>query len=982
MHLASRVQSKTPPGQIGLSRQVHERVGHAFETELLGEFHLKGISTVEPIYVLRRSRRADGASAIEGRHRTRAPLVGRKDEFQLLGDRLSAVEAGAGGVVVIEGEPGIGKSRLLQEARAQFGPRIGWFAGHWNSYERRVGYKPFIDMVRAWLGIAATTGRLQWHPFAERMDAFLAGDSAHTTPYIGALLGIDVPAPWDERIRYLPTDVLANQVRGAMRRCFLRHALAAPLVLALEDLHWADESSLALLEHLLPLSIEAPVLFILTTRRDCEVAAKILLRLKAADSGKTVTHIVLGPLAAAESAALLDLYMEAGPSTRYLRQQILEKTGGNPFFIEELAHSIKAAGAVTKVTDGTLTGPRELAAVPETVEEVILARVDRLKVDSRQLLIRAAVIGREFLERILQMLAEGARQIDQDLIDLEHQQFIREVARSPDLAYVFCHALTQQTIYESILIETRKRLHRRVADALDSIYAGRRAEIASVLAFHYARAEAREKALEFLLEAATGAEKISADAEALRYYEEALQAYQTLDQSRAKWQQALIRRRLGVLHSRRGNFARAESYFASALALYGDRFPRPGMPARLALLHQIVVHLLNRLFRPAPLATEDVTDKDTEQHMRIYEGLAWLMMQTDQDRMLYATLRVLNLCEGSHWRESVAKALGAVGFTFNVLGMHKAAHPYHRRAAIIAGQGSDLSAQALVTDLYGGHYLFTGNWDLALESLREAQDLSFRIGDLDTWVSACGWQCVLLCEQGELGEVQALVGKLLTVGRDTGFAVADRWGRLFEGAYLRRAGRPAQAEAALRQALDAATACGDAVTQVDANGELGVLALRTGRGESGQAYLRMGQALVRQRRIRIQSIVAIEVGLAEASLSTMESDRSADLRHWWSVKRRCSKALATARRYSVGTVWALRLLARVDWLRGEKDAAKRNWQEALDLSHRLKARYEEALTLMDRGTMTGDDSDVQDGKALFLRCISLVHDLRRPSEAA
>jgi tetratricopeptide (TPR) repeat protein len=352
--------------------------------------------------------------------------------------------------------------------------------------------------------------------------------------------------------------------------------------------------------------------------------------------------------------------------------------------------------------------------------------------------------------------------------------------------------------------------------------------------------------------------------------------------------------------------------------------------------------------------------------LRTYEGLAWLMMQTDQERMLYAMLRVLNLSERTQWRESKVKALGAVGFAFDVLGMHKLASSYHQRSTIILKEGSDLGAEALLADLYAAHHLYIGNWDCALDNFRRAKDLAYRIGDLDTWTSACGLECILLCERGDLPQVRALCEDLLRVARETGYSLAQRWGLLFRGAFLRRAGRLEEAETSLRQALEAAVACGDALTQVDAYGELGVLAIRTKRQEAGVAYLRLGEDLILRKRIRVQSVVPIYAGLAEASIPGSEG--RFDRNQYWRAKQQCFKALAVAKRYSLGIVWALRLLAQLYWVKGDYKSADRCWEEAILVAGRLKAPYEEALTLVHRGGVTNDTRLSEKGKELLHRC--------------
>ncbi len=324
--------------------------------------------------------------------------------------------------------------------------------------------------------------------------------------------------------QFLDADAMRRQIFLASRRFFEACAIKRPLALIFEDLHWIDGSSALLIEHLMPLVKRVPLLIVWVSRIDPETYAARLRDLAKSDYTDWYGEIGLTPLSAKDSGRLAEELTEMQHLASEVKDTILRKAEGNPFFLEEIIRSLMEAGRMTRdpLTGNRRTCELDAKAIPDTIQGVIMARVDRLDKDLRQILRTASVIGRNFFYQVLRSIQEADHQLDSHLASLQYLDFIRQKTGHPDLEYMFKHAIAQQATYETILLKKRRELHLKVAQRLESLFANRLEEICGLLASHYSRAEVWDKAQHYLLMAGDQAGRIAADTEALANYRQAL----------------------------------------------------------------------------------------------------------------------------------------------------------------------------------------------------------------------------------------------------------------------------------------------------------------------------------------------------------------------------------------------------------------------------------------------------------------------------
>ena len=411
------------------------------------------------------------------------------------------------------------------------------------------------------------------------------------------------------------------------------------------------------------------------------------------DYAERATEIALQPLSPAESETLVRNLVDLDDLPPGLRDLILAKAEGNPFFVEEIVRSLIDLGGLVRdrSTDGYRVTERATAiSLPDTLVGVIMARVDRLDEDLKQVLRLASVIGRSFFYRLLAAISEAERELDESLAGLQARELVLERARDPELEYVFKHALVQEATYESILKQRRRELHGKVARSIELLFADRLEDFSGLLAYHYTQAEDWEKAQEYLFKAGDQAGSIAADAEALEHYERAMAAYtQAFGDSWEPVQRATLERKIGEALYRRGEHERAREHLIRALATLGRPFPATPGAMRRALVGQLVRQVLHRLFpwfQPRPMPADAV--RATEERCRVYYALAWIgAFGGTQTAWLLAVLLCLNEGEraGLGWAASW-------GSSWIAMALHTVPSPrlfraYIRRARVLAEQG-------------------------------------------------------------------------------------------------------------------------------------------------------------------------------------------------------------------------------------------------------------------------------------------------------
>jgi tetratricopeptide (TPR) repeat protein len=529
VNTASRLEGASEAGQILVSRDTYRLAREAFTFLAAESIRVKGKRDPLTVYELDRSRLAPGKS--RGLRDLSYAFVGRDHDMARLKDIFAGLMAGRGQTVVVSGEAGIGKSRLLSELKRDITSReeVNWLEGRCLAYTSSVPYGPFLELIRNHAGIRDE----QSEDAARRrldlaVNQFFPGD-AEAKAIIANMMLLKLSSEEIDLLKGIQGELLRQRIFGLMASFFTKLAEEHPTMLVIEDSHWADATSLELIEHLVPLTERIPLAIICVSRTETSETSEAWVRLTTKLRERPsdgFTNIVLKPLSELGSVEMTARLLSLESLPVALKELITGRAEGNPFFVEELIRTLIERGVLAQSGDGGWEATRliESVIVPDTLQGLLMSRLDRLPPETKWLAQQASVIGRIFLYRVLLHMAERKTGVDNDLSCMETNELIRERARHPELEYMFRHALTQETAYQSLLAARRKELHCKTALAMEELFSDRIAEFFTVIGEHFSRGEAWERASEYLIRAGDTAVRLFALAEARLHYARALDA--------------------------------------------------------------------------------------------------------------------------------------------------------------------------------------------------------------------------------------------------------------------------------------------------------------------------------------------------------------------------------------------------------------------------------------------------------------------------
>ncbi len=527
VNVAARLQAAADPGTVLVGSHTRRRIALLFDWSEPAELALKGKADPVVAYRLEGVRAAPGGPRGAGPAQT--PLVGRERELAEARTAVDAALAGSGRILFVTGEPGIGKSRLLVELRQlveRATPEHGralWIEGRCVSYGESMPYWPFRDLLRSWLGVLADEPELRVRVALRRsVSRLFGGRVLEIYPYLGAMLGLSLEPDAQARLDELSPEALQYRTFEVVRALIARLAQDGPVVVALEDLHWADATSLQLLELLLGDSETSALLLVLTTRPERDHPSWRVKEDAARELPHRTREIALDALSGDAGRELLHALIGQATLPAEMERRILEPAEGNPFFLEEIVRSLADVGALERVGGSWRFDHAVEVEVPPTVEKVILARIDRLAPGPHTALMAASVLGRQFGLPLLEAVTGGNGSVERSLSELQRLDLLRESRRWPEPEFRFKHALIQEAAYRTLVGQERTRLHRKAADWLEDSYAGREDEVAGLLAHHWLAAEDEDKAVTYLTRAGDRARQDYALDEAIGHYRELL----------------------------------------------------------------------------------------------------------------------------------------------------------------------------------------------------------------------------------------------------------------------------------------------------------------------------------------------------------------------------------------------------------------------------------------------------------------------------
>jgi class 3 adenylate cyclase/tetratricopeptide (TPR) repeat protein len=516
-NLAARLQHHAEPGMILVSESTRRFVQGYIQLEPLPPVDVKGkAEPVTPYKVV--GTRPRRATLVDRGERTLGQFAGRERELVVLGELVQQVEAGEGQVVGIVAEAGGGKSRLLFEFRQRLQDRrVTYLEAGCLSYGHSIPYHPIIEIVRHNCGITESDSA---GTILEKVRFALLEvgmDSEAHAPYLLQLLGVK---DGTEPIAFFAPESIKTRTFGTLKQMSLKGSQQRPLILEVENLHWIDQTSEDFLASFVE-SLAGSSIMLLTTYRPGYRPPWI---------GKSyATQIALRRLAAPDASTVVHATRQHTTLPAALEQRILDKAEGNPFFLEELTRAVmEHADFQTNM------------AVPDTIQDVLMARIDRLSEAPKRLLQTGAVLGREFSRTLLEAIWEGKEALELHLRELKRLEFLFERTGVEEPVYVFKHALTQEVAYESLLTTRRKVLHAAAGKALEALYANRLEDAYDRLAYHYARSDEAAKAVAYLTLVGQKAARNSAYVEASHHLARGLELLTMLPDTPERLQQELV----------------------------------------------------------------------------------------------------------------------------------------------------------------------------------------------------------------------------------------------------------------------------------------------------------------------------------------------------------------------------------------------------------------------------------------------------------
>jgi predicted ATPase/class 3 adenylate cyclase len=848
--LAQRLESAAPPGETYVSEMTMRLAEERFEFEPIGELTLKGKAEPVPAW------RLLGERAETGRADRRAsPLIGREEELAKVDAVIVGLGAGTGAVLTVTGEPGVGKSRLTAEVREQARSReCCWLETRCLSYGGSHAYWPYAELLR---GFAEIHVEDPLPLGAEKLvESLREAGAPEAAPFFARLLGL--PAD-DGEVTGLEPEAFRrglHQAFGAWTRALARDR---PLVIAIEDVHWADSSTLALTTELARVCGSEPVVFYLIARPEAEPVLAELAPLRRA--------IALEPLGE-EAVTTLIATVLGGSAPPELVEFVVARTSGNPFFVEELIRSLRDGGVLTR-DDGSwrMRADWDAHAVPPTIEGVLAARIDLLQRAAATVLQTASVIGRRVRLPLLAAVSDQTT-VDPTVTQLVDGGFLDRVEEDGEATVVFHHALVQDVAYSRLLRRRRRDLHHRVAEEAEKLY-GAGDDVVDLLARHLYLGEAGVKAIDYLIRAGERAKRLFANEEAILHLGRAAEVAAG-DEELAVRVPAL-KLSLADLHELVGNYDEALALYTEVKEATNSVTAWEGLAStrRKRGEYEPALALVDEAFRTELLRDADLTALWVEQG-RTLTLVGRLQQAID---VLQAGLGAV----GDRRGENVAQLLQQLARAETVEGDYDSALEHGLAAQEMSEELGDVRGLATALRIVGDAYTQSGRLDEASAALRRGLEVAERVGSVEE-IGGCLINLGIVdLERGDISEAIAhdrrAVEEFERIGHGSGRArgytnLADK---------LAHGGEFEEALTWCEKALELSHSIGHSITIADVYDTMAFIRLQSGDFESAVARAEEAVSIYLEVGAAPQAAKALEIA-AEAWEKQGEEERARDTR--------------------------------------------------------------------------------------------------------
>jgi class 3 adenylate cyclase/tetratricopeptide (TPR) repeat protein len=910
--------------------------------EALPAVKVKG--RVEPIEV---SRPRGGALA----ERRTYEMVGRATERSLLAERLRAVGAGRGGVVLIEGEAGIGKSRLVLDLLGQAEAHgVRAIVGSADAVESATPYLAWRAIVEKVLELPAAPELRPAHVL-ERLRA--RPDLERLAPLLNEVLPLGLPG--SEVTEQMEGQVRADNTRALLVGLLDLAASRGPMVVVLEDAHWLDSSSWALAWRVCQRVPD--LLLVLVTRPLGELAPTEHGRLQGAPGAQSLR---LGALPSDDSLALVRQRLGVGSVPSSVADLIGARAGGNPFFTEELISALRDAGAIVVENGECRIAPGadlDALSLPETVEGVVMSRIDRLAPSPQLALKVGSVVGHVFgywIVRDIHPIPSDIPELPEHLATLQQRDLTAVEAPEPDPSWSFRHAITRDVAYNLMLFAQRRDLHRAAGEWYERTHRDELARFYPLLAHHWGRAEVVPKAIEY--QALSGEQALSTGAyrEAALFLAEALSLDKAARAARPgpkdRLRRARCERQLGEAHLGLGNTAEGRIHLMAALEVLGAPAPasRPRIAAGMA--HQVPVQVLSRLLPRRFVGKGKERAEELLEAARAYIRLVEVYwFANDTPSLVHAGLRALNLAERAGPSAELARAYAIMCLSAGSIPIHGLARAYARRATQTARAVNQLWPIGYTRFITSVYAIGTGEWEEIREALDEAAEILERLGDRRLLGDTRTVQAMSGLYRGDFGFAGGMFRDVHAAGVRNENVQHQVWGLIGMAECRLRGGRSEQAAESLEEALALLEQNPDRAEQLRAHGLLAVARLRGGNRGGARESAAAAAILIRQFfSPTAHYLLEGYAGVAEVWLSLWGSgDGSAEVRR--AARTACAALRKFARVFPIGKPRALLWTGLYEWQSGRPARARADWEKSLAAAQRLDMLFEQALAHSELG---------------------------------
>jgi len=954
---AARLMQRAAPGQVLVTEPVSVAASDHYEFHRMSGDPIPGTAGAV-VFALGSPKREQQPVAPKSRVRTE--LVGRSAERAYLGSRLQALLNGESELVVVEGPAGIGKSRLLidfiEQAKALGVPT---FAGAGSELERNTPLFAWRNVFQDILGVSDRADEAEVIAALEEQLSDTP-ELLDRAPLLNPVLPVDL-AETDVTAR-IPTEVRADNAVELMLTC-LQHPVGALSVklLLFDDTQWLDSASWSLIE---AARRRIPSLMIALARRPIEALeaessmSKVPQTLRDELDARADDIVRLEPLDDDELMELIELHLKVPKIPHELREVIVARSEGNPFFAQELVEALLQRGLVS-VDDFALAihgGSAELhAELPERIERLLISRLDHLSLADQTTLLVGSVLGRSFTYRMLADIGPvetSQQELSESLANLVDLGFLDEIRFGDDPTYQFRHGLTQQAASDLLPPARQTAIHARAAGWIEAHQAGNLATWTPALAQHWDAAGDIPKALYYLDLAAAQAASASAYDEAIAFYSRALALASdgTTEAQVARWHV-----RLGevYVHRQREDTTEGRRHLEEGLRKLGAPPPRGSAGAVFGLVWQVLVQIRNRLLRPRQHKTDRTLG--LREASRAYERLVELYYLAGETLLtLYSAVRALNLAEAAGPSPEWTRGMATIGALVGFIPLHRAAERYLERSLNSVDQ-AEPSAEIWASLAAGFYYSGLGDWLQAERLIVRVRMLSEQLGDMRRVEDALESLTMQAYLRGELRDSFRIADELVDQAVARGVERALAYGLANRALSLVELGPPEEALDTVHRLEDLQDRDPDFPEEALIGDRFGLRALAEVRAGRPRTAVQFVDELLERLSTPPTNYTSYPsfVAPAEVYLTVWRESGFAD-RKLRSKARKALKLLNSyARVFPVGKPRLLRFQGVHDQLRGKTQRARRNFQASVDEARRLGMRYEEARGLQELAAAPG-----------------------------